>query len=257
MIKKYYLLVDAGNSLCKYFLYEVGTNNIIFSGYFNYDKSIFFESKYQAYNLESIFICSVKNTSFIENFKSYCLSLWECNMVIFNPKNYPYIASDYLPFGSLGSDRWASILALSLQKKTNFCVIDCGTAITVDYVINNRHIGGLIGPGLNTLNSCLNRSTDNINNVLSNYGGSINYYEISTTQCILSASRIYYQGFIDALLSENQTKYGADFTSYITGGDNKLYINKGHYNLVYKDNLVIKGLFLIKKFYSPSLNGIS
>ena len=45
----------------------------------------------------------------------------------------------------LGIDRWLQVLALSgLQK--NFCIVGCGTALTLDLLDNQHHLGGYILP---------------------------------------------------------------------------------------------------------------
>ena len=54
----------------------------------------------------------------------------------------------------VGSDRLCNAIALT-NKKSNFIIIDFGTATTFDVVIKNQYLGGIIAPGvslsLNTL----------------------------------------------------------------------------------------------------------
>ena len=45
----------------------------------------------------------------------------------------------------LGIDRWLQVLALSGQQK-NFCVVGCGTALTLDLLDDQHHLGGYILP---------------------------------------------------------------------------------------------------------------
>lgn len=51
----------------------------------------------------------------------------------------------------LGVDRWLAMLALWIEAPQAFCVVNAGTALTLDAVNNaGRHLGGLIAPGLST-----------------------------------------------------------------------------------------------------------
>ena len=45
----------------------------------------------------------------------------------------------------LGIDRWLQVLALSGQQK-NYCIVGCGTALTLDLLDNQHHLGGYILP---------------------------------------------------------------------------------------------------------------
>lgn len=47
----------------------------------------------------------------------------------------------------LGIDRWLQVLALSGQHK-NFCIVGCGTALTIDLLNHHQHLGGYILPSL-------------------------------------------------------------------------------------------------------------
>jgi type III pantothenate kinase len=56
----------------------------------------------------------------------------------------------------LGVDRWLALLAAHRHYPGNVCVVDCGTAITVDVLgSDGRHMGGLISPGLTTMRNSL------------------------------------------------------------------------------------------------------
>jgi type III pantothenate kinase len=62
----------------------------------------------------------------------------------------------------LGADRWAALIGARHLVKGPACVIDCGTAITIDALAaDGRHLGGLIIPGLALMAQALiNRAPD-------------------------------------------------------------------------------------------------
>ena len=55
------------------------------------------------------------------------------------------LITGYEQVEKLGIDRWLQVLALSGQQK-NFCVVGCGTALTLDLLDDQHHLGGYILP---------------------------------------------------------------------------------------------------------------
>jgi type III pantothenate kinase len=63
----------------------------------------------------------------------------------------------------LGADRWLAMLAARRATPGAICVVDAGTALTVDLVeADGRHLGGFILPGPGLMREALERSTGNI-----------------------------------------------------------------------------------------------
>lgn len=63
----------------------------------------------------------------------------------------------------LGVDRWLCLLAARHYYPLPSCIVDCGTAVTVD-IINNQgvHQGGVIAPGLRLMKQALYRGTQDL-----------------------------------------------------------------------------------------------
>jgi len=56
----------------------------------------------------------------------------------------------------LGVDRWLTLLAVHNETPAPVCVVDCGTAITIDVMDNHgHHLGGLILPGFDLMREAL------------------------------------------------------------------------------------------------------
>lgn len=63
----------------------------------------------------------------------------------------------------LGTDRWLAILGAWLLQQEAACVVDCGTAVTIDALDENgQHQGGMIIPGLQLMAQSLQQGTDGI-----------------------------------------------------------------------------------------------
>jgi type III pantothenate kinase len=66
------------------------------------------------------------------------------------------VSNGYEVPGQLGIDRWLALLAARADGRGPACVLDCGTAVTIDLIDGaGRHQGGLILPGLSLMRECL------------------------------------------------------------------------------------------------------
>lgn len=70
------------------------------------------------------------------------------------------VRNGYSEAGRLGVDRWLAAIAAWNLVRGPVCVIDCGTAITVDVVAGDgQHLGGWIVPGANLMYKALSQGT--------------------------------------------------------------------------------------------------
>jgi type III pantothenate kinase len=73
------------------------------------------------------------------------------------------VVNGYRSAAQLGTDRWAAIVAAWNLYGSPVCVIDAGTATTIDAVGDDgRHLGGIIVPGLTLMQAALQRDTSDI-----------------------------------------------------------------------------------------------
>lgn len=62
--------------------------------------------------------------------------------------------------GKLGVDRWMALVGAWVQERDAVCVVDCGTAVTIDVLdARGQHLGGMIVPGLRLMRDALARET--------------------------------------------------------------------------------------------------
>lgn len=72
------------------------------------------------------------------------------------------VTNGYVEPGRLGVDRWMGALA-GYQLAGASCTVDCGSAITIDFVLpGGRHLGGYILPGLRLMKESLKLGTRNV-----------------------------------------------------------------------------------------------
>lgn len=62
----------------------------------------------------------------------------------------------------LGIDRWLQVLAAARNPAQNYCIISCGTALTIDLADGLQHLGGYILPNLYLQRDSLIQNTKGI-----------------------------------------------------------------------------------------------
>ena len=91
------------------------------------------------------------------------VSLWsDINIVRVSSQAQGFgLTNAYLHPEKLGIDRWLVLIAARHFYAAPACVVDCGTAITVDLIdADGHHLGGLISAGLALMKKSLAHGTD-------------------------------------------------------------------------------------------------
>lgn len=85
--------------------------------------------------------------------QSLCRQLWNREpRFVASEAQAAGVTSGYASPGQLGVDRWLALLAAHADGRGDACIVDCGTAVTIDLVdATGRHHGGLILPGLRAM----------------------------------------------------------------------------------------------------------
>ena len=149
----------------------------------------------------------------------------------------------YDDVAAMGVDRWLAMLAAWSRHKKPLCVIDSGTALTVDIILGNgQHAGGFILPGLSLMAAALARETHGIRrhreqDLELEYGR-------STAACISNGFAFALAGLLDRCFSKTREEQGVEVLSIITGGaaEQTLPLVPGRH--IHEPHLVLQGLHI-------------
>ncbi len=73
------------------------------------------------------------------------------------------LVSGYAKPRTLGVDRWIAMIGARAEFRSALCVVDAGTAITIDAIDRGgQHLGGQIIPGIDLMGQALRRDTSDI-----------------------------------------------------------------------------------------------
>ena len=143
----------------------------------------------------------------------------------------------------LGIDRWLALIAASHSYKAPFCVIDCGTAVTIDGVDQNKHfIGGAILPGLALQRQSLNQSTNAIDQVFTEKIE--NVFAKNTKQGVLAGTTFAITALIENMSAKLRIQTEKSVTCILTGGDAEVIEKYLSLTAELEPNLVLQGLHL-------------
>lgn len=130
------------------------------------------------------------------------------------------IQCGYEAFETFGVDRWMAIIgACAGQNKPTF-IVDAGTAITVDVVIEKEHIGGFIVPGLAIMKQSLLDQTALKPEAMKLSGENTSGLLATDTGSAVAGGTLYMvAAYINALVGDLEKETGRRFDCLGTGGD--------------------------------------
>jgi type III pantothenate kinase len=145
-------------------------------------------------------------------------------------------------YASLGSDRWLALQWPWQQSREALCVVDCGTAVTIDLVDHDgRHRGGWILAGLDILRRGLldrARGLPEVNDVAAAPGRPAT----DSLAAVASGTLLQLTGAIGSAMSSAQTLFGRKPTLWLTGGDASVLIKHIDPPFEHDPHLVLRGL---------------
>jgi len=139
----------------------------------------------------------------------------------------------------LGVDRWLALLAARRHYALPACIVDCGTAITVDLLdAHGLHLGGMICPGLELMKTSLSAGTEALGYEASAFAvGPANHTGAAIYSGVLSAAA----GLIEHVFSAQPEPCQL----LLTGGDAQLIAGQLGCACRTDADLVLRGLSLL------------
>lgn len=215
------LLIDFGNTRLKWGLLQAG--ELSYGG----------EAVYREQDLHTLFgqwwadlpvpagvLCaSVASPADSDRLESWCRQQWQRPATFVQAVARQLgVRNAYAEPHTLGSDRWAALLAAHRLTSHHAGIIDCGSAITVDLLhADGGHQGGYIVPGLWMMQHCLLEHTQRID-IVPALGGQLTPGD-SSAACIQHGALRSVTGFLDRVMSEQQQQHDNRLEWLLTGGD--------------------------------------
>jgi len=239
------LLVDVGNTRLKWASSING--KIIGKNLFVWRPGTLKESLgSQWYDLdqpEAVLISNVAGGAVRDTLSAWCEKNWKVEPIFATVEDVCCgVKNSYPEPEKLGVDRWLAMIAAWNSCKKNVCVIDCGSAVTIDVVnANGQHEGGMISPGLGLSGRAL---TDNTHALTVEERKSFPLLANNTEDAINSGCYHQLIGSIHHVLQKIGEQFSSDMEYMITGGDAELVMIALDINMSHEPDLVLNGLYL-------------
>lgn len=248
-----YILIDAGNSCLKLAIVDDLNHSEINYSIIDYG-NLYTEliTELNDYIASGVVVCNVNNPVVFHIISDVVYTLWriEPHQVIVQQDKYG-VSTRYLNPRLLGSDRWLALIAAREEFKNTLCVVDCGTAVTIDVVTaDGMHIGGLITPGLKTARDSLGLKANNlplVENNTENNNNKSSFLAITTQEAILGGTLYQLSSYIERIVTEIKEEFGENTQCIITGGDACQIQALTLHDFHYRETLVLDGLKIVAR----------
>ena len=214
------LLIDLGNSAVKWAWYQ--DQNMEFKGSCVTRSGDFKEQLKQAWNAQpkpsQVVYCAVADQALVEQLEKLVDELWQVKAQRLIPQAHAFgLHCHYHQPSQLGADRWAAMIGAYTQNRHALCVVDCGTAVTIDALsADGQHQGGLIIPGEVLMRQVLGERTGRIGQI---HDGNINLASVDTQGAVSTGCLLAVAAFIDRAVQDYQDLIADALQIFITGGD--------------------------------------
>lgn len=156
----------------------------------------------------------------------------------------PNLRSGYRRPEQLGVDRLMAMVAARAATTAPLCVIDAGTAVTLDFVAaDGRHLGGFILPGVRMFRDCLLANTSIPRDARVTDGDVLGR---DTPTAVALGARYAVSGIVETFLSGSRALFGAQRADIVVGGgDAAAFVDLLPARCITLEHLVLRGLAVV------------
>jgi len=215
------LLLDVGNTSVKWAAREDAGMDPV--GCFQYQNKDFNALAQAAWGdlqaPEKIVVSNVAGSDMGDSLAGWTLKHWGLSPVFVRVTDKAFgVTNAYARPVDLGVDRWAALIGAFSFASGALCIVDCGTAVTLDFLAaDGVHRGGLILPGVDMLERMLLNNTADIK--LSNNAQFTSPFASGTGEAVHGGAIYMVAAAIDRIVADMGVAAGTRPEVVITGGD--------------------------------------
>jgi type III pantothenate kinase len=189
-----------------------------------------------------VFLCSVKSNVVTSSIITLLTNANVVHKLAVTKAVQFGIQNSYKHVNNMGCDRWMAILGADAVVDTDLVVIDAGTAITCDFIVNKQHLGGWIAPGFGLLRETVVNRTQRV----------FDFSDVvpkltpgtDTANCVANGAFAQTIGII-AQAQQLMMRHSRRFSIVLTGGDRSIIerqLRQDSAKVLVHSNLVLAGL---------------
>lgn len=237
------LLIDLGNSRLKWAQHATGvwrTDGASLDSEKNIE-SLFDKAWGKIAKPQRVIVCSVSSPERLNALEQWTRTRWSVTVHIVRPQVEQLgVKNFYRRPEQLGADRWAALIGARGLTAQAACVVDAGTAVTVEALsAKGEFLGGAIFPGLRLLRDSLARGTEAIPAAA---GNATDCLGRSTEDGVAAGTLFGLAGAVERLIDEYRRSLGETMEIFLTGGDAPALAAQLRVSATLVPDLVLKGL---------------
>ncbi len=242
------LLVDIGNCRIKWGLYSKAifqTQGVVPYKDLPAAEVAFSDAWVTLPTPSRILVANVAGKAMATALRGWALATWDLDVEFLVARRKACgVTNAYADPSRLGADRWAALIGSHARVQGHVCVIDCGSAVTLDVLdAKGQHLGGLIVPGLTMMHNALIQNTDGINKQTLEQGDCKVSVLARDTQGAVAGGALYTLiAAIDRITADLAADLQVPLRRVICGGDAHRLLNLLSENYLYEPDLVLWGL---------------
>ncbi len=213
------LLVDLGNSRLKWAEYSPDPWRTDATPLDKGDFTLLLDSVWGKIAApKKVVVCSVSTPARLNALEKWVQARWSVTPHIIRPRAEQLgVKNLYRNTQQLGADRWAALIGARGMTASAACVVDAGTAVTVEALsARGEFLGGAIFPGLRLLRDSLVRGTEAIPAAAGNVTDCL---ARSTEDGVAAGTLFGLAGAVERLIDEYRQTLGEGVEIFLTGGD--------------------------------------
>ena len=247
------ILVDIGNSRCKAAIEDDEGLHVLET--FAWKNVFLHEVLEQLWRKplanqlpDSVVVSNVAGDRLLPNLSAWCCSQLGVEPIeVVSTAEFKGLKNAYLEPSTFGIDRWAAMIGARAAHPGALCVIDSGTATTVDVIdADGQHRGGAILPGIYTMRRSLGKYTS----ALFAADGEITPFSDNTAAGIAGGTGFASVGAMDRFVLESRKLVGP-VTTIVTGGESAILESLMENEVIRDPILVLKGVSVLAGSLSP------
>lgn len=193
---------------------------------------------------DSVMACNVKGRRAEEEVYAWATQRWGKRPVFVRSRHESCgVCNAYTEAEKLGVDRWMAIIAAHHRGAGPACVVDAGTALTVDAVsADGKHQGGLITPGVTSMRMIIDERTQLS---LPTERGSPARFGKNTDDAIASGTLQSILALVEQAYQRITDELGERPRALLTGGEAECLHDALGANWTLAPHLVLEGLAIV------------
>ena len=238
------LTIDIGNSSIKWAIWQDGQPILAESNAYHKEsiQHAFDEIFSGAPKQEKVWVACVASKDVEQALTQWMQKHWSIEPVfLVSQGEFGGVLNAYPDPSELGADRWAALLGARSLFKTSVCIVDIGTAVTIDLMsAEGTHRGGRIMPGIDMMRESLLHNTIGVNATEGDCPG----FAINTADAVSSGIMHMLTAALTAAYDSAKERLGEDTRIIITGGMAETvipYLKK--IEVFHEPHIVLHGLF--------------